>query len=156
MRLSNTFSSDFYHGCLSATLLQNLCLYLCALFFIFAFLLLINFISTSVHDKLQQMGILYALGAGFWENVKIYTGSALLIGAALFLISSAFVPLYVSLANAFITYYAPTSPTLISVTFWPFAAILLIALAATFIGSFLAMLHYRKVAPAEIIRRGQN
>ena len=156
LRLSNTFSSDFYHGCLSATLLQNLCLYLCALFFIFAFLLLINFISTSVHDKLQQMGILYALGAGFWENVKIYTGSALLIGAALFLISSAFVPLYVSLANAFITYYAPTSPTLISVTFWPFAAILLIALAATFIGSFLAMLHYRKVAPAEIIRRGQS
>ena len=156
LRLSNTFSSDFYYGCLSATLLQNLCLYLSAIFFLFAFLLLINYISASVRDKLQQMGILSALGAGFWENVKIYTGSALLIGAALFLLSSAFVPLYVSLANAFIAYYAPASPALISVTFWPFAAILLIALAATFLGSFLAMLRYRKVAPAEIIRMGQN
>ena len=78
------------------------------------------------------------------------------LGTALFLLSSAFVPLYVSLANAFIAYYAPASPALISVTFWPFAAILLIALAATFLGSFLAMLRYRKVAPAEIIRMGQN
>ena len=156
LRLSNTFSSDFYHGCLSATLLQNLCLYLSAIFFLFAFLLLINFISASVRDKLQQMGILSALGAGFWENVKIYTGSALLIGAALFLLSSAFVPLYVSLANAFIAYYEPAAPALLTVTFWPFAAILLIALAATFLGSFLAMLRYRKVAPAEIIRMGQN
>ena len=139
-----------------ATLLQNLCLSLCAVFFIFAFLLLINFISASVHDKLQQMGILYALGAGFRENVKIYTGSALLIGAALFLLSSAFMPLYVSLANAFIASYEPAAPALLAVTFWPFAAVFAIALAATFLGSFLVMLRYRRRAPAEIIRMGQS
>ena len=153
---TTSLNSDYSSSVEMYLMLSNLCLYVSAAFFVFSFLLLINFISASVRDKLQQMGILRALGTGFWENVKIYTGSALLIGAALFLLSSAFVPLYVSLANAFITYYAPTSPTLISVTFWPFAAILLIALAATFLGSFLAMLRYRKVAPAEIIRRGQN
>ena len=156
LRLSNPFSSDFRGACMGATLLQNLCLYLSAIFFLFAFLLLINFISASVRDKLQQMGILSALGAGFWENIKIYTGSSLLIGAALFLLSSAFVPLYVSLANAFIIYYEPAAPALLTVTFWPFAAIFLIALTATFLGSFLAMLRYRKIAPAEIIRMGQN
>ena len=156
LRLSNSFSSDFRDACMYAALLQNLCLYLCAVFLIFAFLLLINFISASVHDKLQQMGILYALGAGFRENVKIYTGSALLIGAALFLLSSAFMPLYVSLANAFIASYVPAAPALFSVTFWPFAAVFAIALAATFLGSFLAMLRYRRRAPAEIIRMGQS
>ena len=156
LRLSNTFSSDFYHGCLSATLLQNLCLHLSAIFFLFAFLLLINFISASVRDKLQQMGILRALGTGFSETVKIYTGSAILLGLMIFALSAALMPVGLQLFNAFAGMYMTTDLFAVSLQAPPFLLILAIALLTAILGSLVVLAKYARRSPAEIIRMGQN
>ena len=137
-------------------MLSNLCLYVSAAFFVFSFLLLINFISASVRDKLQQMGILRALGTGFSETVKIYTGSAILLGLMIFALSAALMPVGLQLFNAFAGMYMTTDLFAVSLQAPPFLLILAIALLTAILGSLVVLAKYARRSPAEIIRMGQN
>lgn len=151
-----TGNSDYSSSVDMYLMLSNLCLYVSAAFFVFSFLLLINFISASVRDKLQQMGILRALGTGFSETVKIYTGSAILLGLAIFALSAALMPLGLQLFNAFAGMYMTTDLFAVSLQAPPFLLILAIALLTAILGSLVVLAKYARRSPAEIIRMGQN
>ena len=153
---TTSLNSDYSASVDMYLMLSNLCLYVSAAFFVFSFLLLINFISASVRDKLQQMGILRALGTGFSETVKIYTGSAILLGLAIFALSAALMPLGLQLFNAFAGMYMTTDLFAVSLQAPPFLLILAIALLTAILGSLVVLAKYARRSPAEIIRRGQN
>ena len=153
---TTSLNSDYSASVDMYLMLSNLCLYVSAAFFVFSFLLLINFISASVRDKLQQMGILRALGTGFSETVKIYTGSAILLGLVIFALSAALMPLGLQLFNAFAGMYMTTDLFAVSLQAPPFLLILAIALLTAILGSLVVLAKYARRSPAEIIRRGQN
>lgn len=153
---TTSLNSDYSASVEMYLMLSNLCLYVSAAFFVFSFLLLINFISASVRDKLQQMGILRALGTEFSETVKIYTGSAILLGLAIFALSAALMPLGLQLFNAFAGMYMTTDLFAVSLQAPPFLLILAIALLTAILGSLVVLAKYARRSPAEIIRRGQN
>ena len=153
---TTSLNSDYSSSVDMYLMLSNLCLYVSAAFFVFSFLLLINFISASVRDKLQQMGILRALGTGFSETVKIYTGSAILLGLAIFALSAALMPLGLQLFNAFAGMYMTTDLFAVSLQAPPFLLILAIALLTAILGSLVVLAKYARHSPAEIIRMGQN
>ena len=153
---TTSLNSDYSSSVEMYLMLSNLCLYVSAAFFVFSFLLLINFISASVRDKLQQMGILRALGTGFSETVKIYTGSAILLGLVIFALSAALMPLGLQLFNAFAGMYMTTDLFAVSLQAPPFLLILAIALLTAILGSLVVLAKYARRSPAEIIRMGQN
>lgn len=153
---TTSLNSDYSSSVEMYLMLSNLCLYVSAAFFVFSFLLLINFISASVRDKLQQMGILRALGTGFSETVKIYTGSAILLGLMIFALSAALMPVGLQLFNAFAGMYMTTDLFAVSLQAPPFLLILAIALLTAILGSLVVLAKYARRSPAEIIRRGQN
>lgn len=153
---TTSLNSDYSSSVDMYLMLSNLCLYVSAAFFVFSFLLLINFISASVRDKLQQMGILRALGTGFSETVKIYTGSAILLGLVIFALSAALMPLGLQLFNAFAGMYMTTDLFAVSLQVPPFLLILAIALLTAILGSLVVLAKYARRSPAEIIRMGQN
>ena len=153
---TTSLNSDYSASVDMYLMLSNLCLYVSAAFFVFSFLLLINFISASVRDKLQQMGILRALGTGFSETVKIYTGSAILLGLVIFALSAALMPLGLQLFNAFAGMYMTTDLFAVSLQTPPFLLILAIALLTAILGSLVVLAKYARRSPAEIIRMGQN
>ena len=102
------------------------------------------------------MGILRALGTGFSETVKIYTGSAILLGLAIFALSAALMPLGLLLFNAFAGMYMTTDLFAVSLQAPPFLLILAIALLTAILGSLVVLAKYARRSPAEIIRMGQN
>ena len=153
---TTSLNSDYSSSVDMYLMLSNLCLYVSAAFFVFSFLLLINFISASVRDKLQQMGILRALGTGFSETVKIYTGSAILLGLMIFALSAALMPVGLQLFNAFAGMYMTTDLFAVSLQAPPFLLILAIALLTAILGSLVVLAKYTRRSPAEIIRMGQN
>ena len=159
MRLFNsttTVNFDFETNVRFYSIMSKLSLYLCAVFFVFSFMLLLNFISASVRGKLRQMGILCALGTGFSGTVKIYTGSAVILGAFTFAICAALMPFALMLFNGFAGHYVYSSSFALTLGALPYLIMLGISVLSAVCGSLAVVLKYAHKSPAEIIRIGQT
>ncbi|MCH5164219.1 MAG: ABC transporter ATP-binding protein/permease [Clostridiales bacterium] len=151
---------DWYNeAILSAHPLSMLCLYLGGIFFIFTFVLLLNFIATSIRSQTKQVGIISALGADFRAIYKVYGLSSVIVCGAIFLLS--LIPIGIG-ANAFnapqiaeLLNWGQMSFKLLYLNIWTILGMFAIAMVTALLGTLIALRKYRKLSPADIIRKGQ-
>ena len=136
-----------------AIMLKNLCLYLSAIFFVFAALLIINLVSVSVRRQMKEIGILKSLGADFKDLCKIYGGSNLILGSIISVITL----IATTVGVLFVNVYLNTAEVINIIKFSAVAYISLVAiiLAVSVMASIVPLIKLKKRSPSSIISQGQ-
>ncbi len=136
-----------------ALMLKNLCLYLSAIFFVFAVLLIINLVSVSVRRQMKEIGILKSLGADFKDLCKIYGGSNLILGSIISVITL----IATTVGVLFVNVYLNTAEVINIIKFSAVAYISLVAiiLAVSVMASIVPLIKLKKRSPSSIISQGQ-
>ena len=136
-----------------AFMLKNLCLYLSAIFFLFAVLLIINLVSVSVRRQMKEIGILKSLGTDFKDLCKIYGGSNLILGSIISVITL----IATTVGVLFVNVYLNTAEVINIIKFSAVAYISLVAiiLAVSVMASIVPLIKLKKRSPSSIISQGQ-
>ncbi len=137
-----------------ALMLKNLCLYLSAIFFVFATLLIINLVSVSVRRQMKEIGILKSLGADFKNLCKIYGGSILILGSIISVITLIATTVGVHYVNV---YFNSAAGVVNIIKYSAVACISLVAiiLAVSVMASIVPLIKLKKRSPSSIISQGQ-
>ena len=137
-----------------ALMLKNLCLYLSAIFFVFAALLIINLVSVSVRRQMKEIGILKSLGADFKNLCKIYGGSNLILGGIISVITLVATTVGVHYVNV---YFNTEAGVVNIIKYSAVACISLVAiiLAVSVMASIVPLIKLKKRSPSSIISQGQ-
>ena len=137
-----------------ALMLKNLCLYLSAIFFVFAALLIINLVSVSVRRQMKEIGILKSLGADFKDLCKIYGGSNLILGSIISVITLIATTVGVHYVNV---YFNSAAGVVNIIKYSAVACISLVAiiLAVSVMASIVPLIKLKKRSPSSIISQGQ-
>ena len=137
-----------------ALMLKNLCLYLSAIFFVFATLLIINLVSVSVRRQMKEIGILKSLGADFKNLCKIYGGSNLILGSIISVITLIATTVGVHYVNV---YFNSAAGVVNIIKYSAVACISLVAiiLAVSVMASIVPLIKLKKRSPSSIISQGQ-
>ncbi|MBR2968092.1 MAG: ABC transporter permease [Clostridia bacterium] len=154
-------TSQWYNAALvTSKPLRVLVLYVGVVFFIFTFVLLINFITTSVRGQMKQIGIISALGADFKQLYKIYFISAMVLCGIVYILSLITVGIGVAYLNSvgwsgfgFINLYGKPF-NILSLNFVTIISLLAVSVVSALMGTILALRKMRKLSSAEIIRQG--
>ncbi len=144
---------------ITANTLSVMALYISVIFFVFAALLLLNYITTSVRGQMKQIGVVSALGAGFRQIYFIYVLSSAITCGVICMLSLITIGLGVGWINAtawqdfwFNVNGRPFS--VLSLNAITVAVIVTVAVLIALVGTLIALLKTRKLSPAEIIRKG--
>ena len=137
-----------------ALMLKNLCLYLSAIFFVFAVLLIINLVSVSVRRQMKEIGILKSLGADFKDLCKIYGGSNLILGGIISVITLVATTVGVHYVNV---YFNTEAGVVNIIKYSAVACISLVAiiLAVSVMASIVPLIKLKKRSPSSITGQGQ-
>lgn len=136
------------------TMLGNLCLYLGVVFFIIAFVFLINYIKTSLRRQLKQIGVLSAMGIDTKGMLKIYGGMTFVICVITFLFSILGTLFVGKMLNR---YFSRTVGVFLQVCqFQVLVPIILFfeLMVVAVISCLIPILQYKQKSPAEIISAG--
>ena len=136
------------------TMLGNLSLYIGVIFFIIAFVFLVNFIKVALRKQLKEIGILSAMGIDTKGLLKIYGVVTFTVCTITFVVSTLAT---VFIGNALNGYFSEEFGLIVKVCQLHVLVpiILLIALlGVAFVSCLLPILQYKKQTPAEIINRG--
>ncbi len=104
---------------------------------VFASLLLFNFISVSIRDKMHEIGVLRAVGARGMDVFKIFIAESLIITAICLLLSIVGSIAAVYYLNAEFVKIMSLSFTLFSFGILPLLMMLAVALVVAFLGTFI-------------------
>ena len=154
-KFSNVLSDGYYSSYSVAMMLKMLCLYLSIIFLVFAMILLVNFIAVSIRGQMRQIGILSSIGADFKQLIKIYCGSTLVLCGVVYLLSVAFVGVFVNEINGYLKSGFRLLFDLVS--FNPLVILLLIvfAIISAVLGGLIPLLNLRRYAPKDIVNKGE-
>lgn len=124
--------------------------YIAIAFAVFASLMLMNFISTSISYKKREIGVLRALGARGGDIFGIFFNESMIIAMINFVLST-----IATIAGCFIINSAVISSgleiTLLNVGIRQVALILVVSAGAAFIGSFLPTFKISRKKPIDAI-----
>ena len=152
-RIVNEISPDFDRGRQSAPVFKNLGLCFGVLFTLLSFILLNNFISSSLKSQRKQIGILKSLGADNKSLFKIYMTSTGILGLSTFILSYVITLVGNIPLNGFLINKSKYIINFLSVNAW-LPIILLAIIAFTSMISYLfPLLKISKKYPSEHLRK---
>ena len=120
-------------------------------FAVFAALLLMNFISTSISYKKREIGVLRAVGARSSDVFKIFFSEALIIAIINFVLSTAVVIAGIFVANTMMHNEGITI-TLLNYGVRQFVLMLVISVGVALLASFLPVNRIAKKKPVDAIK----
>lgn len=133
-----------YSGTIDA--IKNVSAILAGVFSFFAVILLLNFLTQSVTDRMQTIGILKAIGCGNGDLIKIFVWEGLIIGGLVFVFSSVCSVIGYSILNhRFLALFVLRPPVFL----------LLLGAIALFsvIGCLIPVIRLFRLTPDKIIRQ---
>jgi ABC-type lipoprotein export system ATPase subunit len=136
------------------TMLTRLCLYVGIVFFIIAFLFLVNYIKAALRRQLKQIGILSAIGINTQCLLKIYGTMTTLICLLTFVLSQLFTIIFGILLN---NYFGSQVVKGIAVCQFHIAVpliMLAVLVVVALLGCVVPIFSYKRNTPAQIISRG--
>ena len=139
---------------LSSTIesLSKVFLYVGIGFVVFASLLLLNFITTSVSYKKQEIGILRAIGARGKDVTKIFFNEALIIALINFVIASIITTVSIIFINNFLRNDYDILMTVLSIGIRQIILILVISITVAFLSSSIPVYNIARKRPIDAIR----
>lgn len=129
----------------------KVCLYVGIGFAVFAALMLMNFISSSIAHKRREIGILRAVGARSSDVFKIFFSEAAIIALINYVLSLAATIAATTIVNTVIRNQG-INVTLLSFGIRQIAIMLLISAAVAFIASFLPVWNIARRKPVDAIK----
>ena len=121
-------------------------------FALFAALLMANFISTSIHYKRQEIGILRAIGSRSADVFRIFFSESFLIAMINFALSAFFCAAAVILINFVVRNHLHILITVLHFGIRQIILLLLVSLAVAAVASFLPVRRIAKKRPIDAIR----
>ncbi|MBR3447115.1 MAG: ATP-binding cassette domain-containing protein [Oscillospiraceae bacterium] len=121
-------------------------------FALFASLLMANFISTSIHYKRQEIGILRAIGSRSADVFRIFFSESFLIAAINFVLSAVFCAAAVIIINFLLRRKVNILITVLHFGVRQIILLILVSLAVAAIASFLPVRRIAKKRPIDAIR----
>lgn len=123
------------------------------IFAVFASIMLMNFIATSIANKKREIGILRAVGARGTDVFRIFFHESLMIALVNWLISALATGLVVTFINQIIRDKYNLLVTILHFGIIQIAVMLLISLGVAFAASFLPIYRVSRKKPIEAIRK---
>ncbi len=120
-------------------------------FAVFASLLLMNFIATSISYKKREIGVLRAVGARSSDVFKIFFSEALIIAAINFVLSTAAVIAAIIVTNTWM-HNSGITVTLLHYGIRQFVLMLLVSVGVALLSSFLPVYNIARRKPIDAIR----
>ena len=120
-------------------------------FAVFASLMLMNFISTSISYKKREIGVLRALGARGSDVFGIFFNESLIIAAINFVLSSIATFVICGIINGIILASLPVDLVLLNVGIRQLVLIAGVSVLSAFLGSFLPTYRIAKKRPIDAI-----
>ena len=120
-------------------------------FAIFASLMLMNFISTSISYKKREIGVLRALGARGSDIFGIFFNESMIIAMINFVLATIATFIACSCINAAVLAKLPVEIVLLNVSIRQMALILGVSVASAFVGSFLPTFKISRKKPIDAI-----
>ena len=121
-------------------------------FAVFAALLMANFISTSIHYKRQEIGILRAIGSRSADVFRIFFSESFLIAAINFVLSAIFCAAAVILINYILRRKLNVLITVLHFGVRQIALLVLVSIAVAVIASFIPVQRIARKRPIDAIR----
>ena len=149
----NEISSDFDRGKQSAPVFKNLGLCLGVLFTLLSFLLLNNFISSSLKSQRKQIGILKSLGEDNKSLFKIYMTSTGILGLSTFILSYVITLVGNIPLNGFLINKRKYIINFLSLNAWLPIILLAIIAFTSMISCLFPLLKISKKYPSEHLRK---
>ncbi len=125
--------------------------YVAIAFAVFASLMLMNFISTSISYKKREIGVLRALGARGSDIFGIFFNESMVIAAINFVLSALATIIGCSIINAAVLANLPIDIVLLNAGIRQIALILAISVGAAFIASFIPTFKISRKKPIDAI-----
>ena len=145
-----TYELDTVNSALKV--LAKVFLYIGIAFAVFAALLMANFISTSIHYKRQEIGILRAIGSRSNDVFRIFFSESFVIAMINFVLSSVLCFVGVSVINWALRKYAGILITVLHFGPRQLGLLLLISVGIAAIASFLPVRRIASKKPIDAIR----
>ena len=120
-------------------------------FAVFASLMLMNFISTSISYKKREIGVLRALGARGSDVFGIFFNESLIIAAINFVLSTIATIVVCNVLNGIILAKLPVDITLLNAGIRQIVLIMGVSVLSAFIGSFLPTFKISRKRPIDAI-----
>lgn len=132
--------------------LAKVFLWIGVFFAVFAALLMTNFITTSIHYKRQEIGILRAIGSRSSDVFRIFFSESFLIAMINLVISGAFCCTIVTVANWAIRKYLGILVTVLHFGIRQVALLMLVSIGVAAIASFIPVKRIASKKPIDAIR----
>lgn len=120
-------------------------------FLVFATLMTMNYIATTISSSYKQIGILKALGASNKEIVAIYSVEALLIGLIAFVISIGGMIAGINMFNSWLVLRNGFADMLV-IKILPLFIMFIVSMVSCILGSMIPLIKLSKKKPSQIIR----
>jgi len=120
-------------------------------FAVFASLMLMNFISTSISYKKREIGVLRALGARGSDVFGIFFNESLIIAAINFVLSSIATIIVCNVINGIVLAKLPVDIALLNAGIRQIVLILGVSVLSAFLGSFLPTFKISRKRPIDAI-----
>ena len=120
-------------------------------FAVFAALMLMNFISTSISYKKREIGVLRALGARGSDVFGIFFNESLIIAAINFVLSTIATIVICNVLNGIVLAKLPVDITLLNAGIRQIVLIMGVSVLSAFLGSFLPTFKISKKRPIDAI-----
>ncbi len=146
---SATGTLDFFEGMIST--ISTVFLYVAIAFAVFASLLLMNFISTSISYKKREIGVLRALGARGSDVFGIFFNESAIIAMINFVLATIATMVACSVINVVMVKNLGIQIVLLNGSIRQPLLILAISLASAFISSLLPVIKISKKKPIDAI-----
>ena len=157
--------TDWYQNIIAlAKPYSIICLYLGIVFFIFTAVFMINFLTASIRSQTKQIGIISALGGDFKGIYTLYAISSAIICGIIYVLSLPIVGIGIGKLNAsawmpnpiWSAERAAYTVKLLSLNIWTILGMLALVMVTALLGTLIALRKYRKLTPADIIRKGTD
>lgn len=132
--------------------IKSLFLYLSIILLIIVELLIMNFISTSIHYKQKEIGILRALGARKSDVFKIFFFEGLIISVISFLMTLVFMVIGIIFFNDFIKTAMHSEVVLVSLGIRQIAFVAIICFATMFLASYIPVHKFANKTPIKAMK----
>lgn len=146
-----SYTIDIVNSGISSS--KKVLLYIGIFFAVFAAIMLMNFIATSISYKKREIGILRAVGARGTDVFKIFFNESLIIAVINWLISSVVTGLIVYIINTVCREDYNLVITILNFGIIQLAIMFVISVSVAFVASFIPVYRVSKKKPIEAIRK---
>jgi len=130
---------------------RSVFIYIAIAFALFASLLLMNYISTSISYKKREIGVLRALGARSVDVFGIFFNESLIIASINFILSTIATFIICSVINSYLILSLGITISLFNASIRQLILIIIVSVASAFISSFIPVMKISRKKPIDAI-----